>query len=112
MTSKTITAIFHPQAWQRDIAVSIDGDRCLDVTEKVLSYAAERIRKLNDNSTESDYLVCAHSLGHGGPYWVEVEHSICEYFGVDELAGISDEMVEEARRRSAEQAVEAAPSML
>ena len=78
MTSKPmIIARFHPQAWVNDYAIEVDGAFAVDVTDKVLAMGRYKALKLRDDQYETDNLIM-HS--HNGPFWVEVQEAIWEYY--------------------------------
>ena len=96
-TEKRILAIFQPQAWERDYAVDIDGRCEVDVTDKVLSLALDEIIGLDDDDYDTDDLVDLRVLGHNGPFYVTVKEQVAEFFGVDRLADVTQEMLDAAR---------------
>lgn len=76
---KRIIAIFHPQAWINNYAVEVDGQMEIDVTEAVLELGKEKALALRDDQYETDDLVIGRH-DHTGPFWVEVEQSIADYY--------------------------------
>lgn len=95
---KCIMASFIPQARVNDNAIEIDGRRDVDVTDKVLALSALEIGNLTDFYYTTDNLVDPEELGHDGPFAVEVELNVCDFFGVANLSSdITDEMVAAAR---------------
>ena len=99
-TEKRILAIFQPQAWQRDYAVDIDGRCEVDVTNKVLSLKLDEIIGLDDDDYDTDDLVDLQVVGHNGPFYVTVKEQVAEFFGVDRLADVTQEMLDAARTLS------------
>ncbi|MGF6440224.1 hypothetical protein [Paraburkholderia youngii] len=98
---RRITAHFQPQAWQNDYTIDIDGAREVDVTAAVLKHELCRIHAFVDYKESVECLVDPVALGHDGPFSVRVTGSICDYFGVDRLDEIVEEMLGEAREEQA-----------
>lgn len=94
-----ILARFQPQAWINDYAVDVDGACDVDVTEQVLALDLKAILALRDNRDGTDELVDLAALDHHGPFYVEVEDSLCAFFGVDEQTEISQDMLDVARAK-------------
>jgi hypothetical protein len=95
---KRIVAVFQPQAWQNDYAIDVDGRTEVDVTEQVLALPLDRIHDLGDDDYDSDDLVDVEALGHNGPFYVEVVEQVCEFFGVEDLAEVTEDMLLAARQ--------------
>lgn len=93
---RRVIAHFQPQAWVHDTAMDIDGACDLDVTGRVLALSAEVIHQLEDDDYPSDELVYGLT-DHVGPHYVSVKESILEFFGVDRLVDITEEMLIEKR---------------
>jgi hypothetical protein len=93
---RRVIAHFQPQAWVHDTAMDIDGACDLDVTGRVLVLAAEVIHQLEDDDYPSDELVYGLT-DHVGPHYVSVKESILEFFDVDQLVDITEEMLGEKR---------------
>jgi len=93
---RRVIAHFQPQAWVHDTAMDIDGACDLDVTDRVLALSAEVIHQLEDDDYPSDELVYGLT-DHVGPHYVSVKESILEFFGVDRLVDITEEMLIENR---------------
>jgi len=93
---RRVIAHFQPQAWVHDTAMDIDGACDLDVTDRVLALSAEVIHQLEDNDYPSDELVYGLT-DHVGPHYVSVKESILEFFGVDRLVDITEEILVEKR---------------
>lgn len=87
MSEKRIIANFVPQVWTRDIAFAIDGEVQFDVTDAVLAMGKDAALKIQDDQYESDCLwensEESKTCNHSGPFFVEVEHAIREYYGVE-----------------------------
>lgn len=80
-SGKRIMARFIPEAWINDCAVEVDGSFEFDVTEQVLAMSESERASLRDDSHESDKLVPSGILAnYSGPYRVEIEDAIAEYF--------------------------------
>ena len=91
-----IIARFQPQAWILDSATDIEGACELDVTHRLLEMSVKDLHLLEEDDYPSDELV--HGLtNHVGPHHVEVKDSILEFFGVDKLANITEDMLEQKR---------------
>jgi L-fucose mutarotase/ribose pyranase (RbsD/FucU family) len=93
---RRVIARFQPQAWVNDTAINIDGARDLDVTDRLLDLPLKDILMLEDDDYPSDELVYGLT-DHVGPHYVEVKDSILEFFAVDKLADITEEMLVEKR---------------
>ena len=79
--AKRIMARFVPQAWIRDSAVDIDGTVEFDCTQRIIEMGREAALQIRDNRDESDALVPPEILAkHSGPFRVEVESAIREFF--------------------------------
>ena len=83
---KKILATFIPEAWIRDNATEVDGRTKVDVTKAILRMGKEKALGIQDNDYDSDALAQEAGLTkhHSGPFRVEVERAIREYFGVGE----------------------------
>lgn len=104
-----IIALFIPEAWINDNAVEIDGRKEVDVTEEVLALSAFDIQNLADRDYTTEVLVDLEALGHDGPFSIEVEQSIRDFFGVENLSSdVTDAMVAKART---EYGIVVAPSL-
>lgn len=97
LVEKRILAVFQPQMWQNDYAVEVDGRREVDVTEKVLRLSLAELIGLDDDSYDSDDLVDLEELGHKGPFYVSVKDQVAEFFGVVQLADVTQDMLDAAR---------------
>lgn len=82
MSERRIIAKFVPQAWIHDNAVAIDGEVEFDVTDKILAMPKQKALELLDDREETDQLARDAGLleNHTGPFYVEVEMAIAEYF--------------------------------
>jgi hypothetical protein len=77
-----VIAHYVPQAWVDDYAVEVDdGHRYYDITEVVMEIGREASLQIRDDRNESDNLI-PHELQdhHTGPYRVEVEVQISEFW--------------------------------
>lgn len=93
----SILAEFQPEIWDaRDNAVEAGPLQHIDVTERVLSMALANIHAIKDRRESSDALVDGlHD--HAGPFQVSVERSIGAFFGVDEIAEITQAALDEKK---------------
>lgn len=84
---KRIAAKFIPQAWINDYACDIDDVRKFDVTDQVLAMPREKALAIRDDQYESDNLwhdnPSSLEVDWTGPFRIEVEDAIAEYFGID-----------------------------
>ena len=81
---KRIMARFVPEAWVNDIAKEIDGTLEFDVTDRILAMSEAERATLRDDSLASDNLVPDSILSnHNGPFRVELEEAIENYFADD-----------------------------
>lgn len=87
MTDKRIIAIFHPQVWIEDSACAADAEGAteFDVTETVLAMGKEAALALKDDRYSTDDLrndsnAPAWIKNWSGPFWIEVEDSIEQYY--------------------------------
>lgn len=94
-----ITATFIPEAWISDYAVEIDGKKTWDATEDVLKLSAKEIKALEDNQYNTDDLVPDSVFGgHSGPFRVEIENAIRNFFKAHGYDEITDEAVAALRK--------------
>lgn len=85
MSEKRILAVFIPEAWIGDNAVEIDGRVEFDVTDKILAMSEEERAELHDDDYPSDDLVPDEIRdAHSGPFRVEVEQAINDYFSSED----------------------------
>lgn len=82
--SKRIMALFQPEAWIQDHAVSVDGAYTFDVTDQILKMTREEALLINDNDYDSDELWHEHPIStekpHAGPFRIVVKDAITKYF--------------------------------
>lgn len=95
---RRLTVSFIPQQWISDVAVPCSAPEPVDATEHMLSLGLTQIHALRDASDSSDDFVDPLDRAHYGPYSVHCVEAICEYFGVDRLTDITEEMLAAARR--------------
>jgi hypothetical protein len=88
---KKVMARFQPQAWIHNNAVNVDaaGEVEFDVTPEILEMGRERSLTIEDDSWVSDGFQSAKNAPQWiknwyGPFYVEVEDSIREYYGIDD----------------------------
>jgi hypothetical protein len=85
MSTKRIMATFVPEAWIRDYAVEIDGRFEFDVTERILAMSEEERNRLRDDDYNTDDLASDEiRASHTGPFRVEVQQAIEDYFSGDD----------------------------
>lgn len=77
-----------------------------DATEDLLSLKVEELQRLEDGNEVTDNIVNAAlddaRIKHpvlGGPYAVEMAQKLAEFFGVDHVSNITEEMLDSARER-------------
>jgi hypothetical protein len=81
LPGKRIIARYVPQAWVNGYAMDIDGEAIFDVTETILAMPESERAALRDESLAADHLVPEHILrNHNGPFRVEIEDAVEEYF--------------------------------
>jgi hypothetical protein len=85
---RRIIARFHPQAWVDDYAVEVDPEGPLewDVTQDILRMGKAKAMDIQDERESSDALQDVPTAPEwvrtwAGPFWVEVEESVREYYG-------------------------------
>jgi len=100
---KRVFADFVPQYEVGDNVYPVEGGKQkIDITESVLLMKVEQIRNL-PNATENDDLYYDSpdydQIGHDGPFEVYVsEANLCEFFGLQKLEDLTDDIV--AAKRS------------
>jgi hypothetical protein len=78
-------ATFAPEVWIRDCAVEIDGRLEFDVTETILAMSEGERNQLRDDDYNTDDLATEEVRGsHTGPFRVEVQQAIEDYFSSDD----------------------------
>ncbi len=87
---KEIIGTFIRQQWVNDYAVEIER-RQFRATEHILKMPLEALHEMKDNDESSDAIGMAH-VSHEGPHEVELEEAIKEFFGVEKLGDITQEM--------------------
>lgn len=99
-------ASFTRQVWDGDSARTI-GEAQVDVTRQVLGLSLDAVRRLTDCSYEADHLVGGTPEGdaHDGPFEVSVVDAVMEFFGVEDLAEVTQAMLQAARKRAGLEAV-------
>ena len=103
VTNRRITGTFHKEYWSaREEAVECEALE-FDATGHVLRMAGGELRALRDNRDSSDAVGQAH-VAWNGPFRVTLVESVCEFFGVDDVADITDEALAFARWRWYEEA--------
>lgn len=98
MPQKKIIATFQAQQWggrNQDYANSVGDPINIDVTYALLTTDLETIRELTDDSLEADGLVSGlHD--HDGPFAVHVKEAALDFFEVDDLRDVTQDMVDQA----------------
>lgn len=95
---RRLTVSFIPQQWISDVAIPCSAPEPVDATDHMLSLGLPQIHALRDASDSSDDFVDPLDRAHYGPYAVHCVEAICEYFSVDRLTNITEEMLAAARR--------------
>ncbi len=95
---RRLTVSFIPQQWISDVAIPCSAHEPVDATDHMLSLGLPQIHALRDASDSSDDFVDPLDRAHYGPYAVHCVEAICEYFSVDRLTNITEEMLAAARR--------------
>ena len=110
-TSKRIIVDFIPQQWvgikplgivlgqRNESRVDSGESRPIDITSRILTrYSAHQIACLTSDSCESDTLVTGLIGDYDGPYSVRgVESALKEFFGVDQLRQITQDLLVKKR---------------
>ncbi|MEQ1560614.1 MAG: hypothetical protein ABL933_16965 [Methyloglobulus sp.] len=99
---RRVIAHFQPQAWIKGYALDVDGDCDIDVTDRLLQMSLADIHDLDDDNYQSDELVYGMT-DHVGPHYVTVKDSVLEFFGVDTMIDITEDMLVEKRLEYAPQ---------
>ena len=94
-----IIATFVPQAYAGSAVVEIEGRCPVDVTEQVLNSDLVTLHTLLDNDASSDKFIDVIDMDHAGPYSVDVERAVCQFFQVHNVTDISERMLSEAQER-------------
>lgn len=87
MSNRRAIARFHPQAWVNDYAIDADpeGETTWDITDAIVAMGREASLALRDDDYASDYLresteAPAWIKEWSGPFYIEAEESIREYW--------------------------------
>lgn len=108
--SERIIGTFFAQAWQRDQAIELWNDT-FDATALLLGWDATALQQIEDRDYSSDEIGQAF-FDHAGPHEVEIETGLCEFFGVDHVAEITQPMVNAKRRQHAMELAQPVPMRL
>ena len=102
LTNRRIEGSFTKQAWggRKDNDAIFVGSEQFDATDAVLLMPHAELMELEDNQDSTDSLGREH-VNWDGPCEVTVVSSVCEYFGVETLRGITAEALAFARERAA-----------
>jgi len=96
-TERSIQAKFQRQVWINDYAVDTAPIEDVDVTKEALRLSLEKLREMEDDQYVSDELVNLEALGHDGPFYVQAQEALCQFFDVENLSTINQEMLDAAR---------------
>lgn len=88
---------FLPQTWVSSGRASCGAAEDVDVTDAVLGLPAGVLSRLRDGDPQAEVLVDPESRGHLGPYSVFCEAQICAFFGVSQVADITEAVIEAKR---------------
>lgn len=98
VTNRRIVGTYHKQQWDgRDCAINL-GEAEFDATDAVLNLSLADIQALEDDSENTDDLGNKH-VDWSGPHFVHLESAVADYFGVDTVKDINEELLEFARKR-------------
>lgn len=95
LTNRRITGLFTKQAWggkKNKTAMFVSNEE-FDATDHILSMQLEKLVEVKDDDQTSDKIGESH-IKWDGPFRVEIEESICSYFGVDDVTQITKEALE------------------
>lgn len=86
------------QHWEGDHLIPMGNPLRVDLTRIVLSMRTEDIRRLSDDSAESDRVAIETEdmADHNGPFTLHLEKGLNTFFGVDHPSKITDEIHREA----------------
>lgn len=88
---------FQPQEWVNDYATNSGPAVEVDVTVKILNMTADEVHELGTDSWASDNLIDTDVLGHDGPFYVSCDFGIQEFFNVEDIEDITNEMILEKK---------------
>ncbi|MBC8742751.1 hypothetical protein F6X40_40440 [Paraburkholderia sp. UCT31] len=95
---RKVEATFQRQAWVNDYAVDTQPSEKVDVTREVLRHSLEKLCETKDHDYSTDYLVDPAALEHSGPFYVEAECAVMDFFEVEVLCAITQAMLDAARK--------------
>lgn len=94
-----VVATIQPQVLRNNMRVDQGAPSKIDITHLVVRRSAKELQLIQDNHRSSDLLVPYSLHFHDGLYKIEVEQSLCEFFGIPHARHISQEMVDAARNQ-------------
>lgn len=99
-TNRAITAAIHLQHWtgpKLDSLRPAGPPVKIDATAAILLADYETVVQTQDFSYCSDWLKEKSAVIHTGPYDVEVEENLCEFFGVDRVGALTRDAFEHVK---------------
>lgn len=93
--AKDIIGVFEREEWIDDVATPLDSEEFV-ATEYVLGLSLEAIHAIRDGRESSDQVGLAHVL-YDGPFTVRIVEAIQEFFGVESVADVTEEMLQAAK---------------
>lgn len=88
---------FQPQEWIRDMAIPCGAVERVDATDYLHTLNLLEIHSLRDRPGSNDDFVDAVERGHYGPFEVRATDAVLEYFGVEILSDITQQMLDDAK---------------
>jgi hypothetical protein len=98
ISNRRIIGLYKKQEWDGNDYAILVGEVEFDATDVVLNLPLDDIREMADNSEDSDN-VGNQCVEWHGPHVVHIEDAIMEYFGVEDLSEITEELLVFARER-------------
>ena len=98
-TNRQIMAKCTLQQWvgiRNDSLTQIGEPVEFDATNDVLAKDYDWFSNIKDNNDSSDFLIYGN-VEHDGPFEIEVEDSICDFFGVGHISEITQAAFEDAK---------------
>lgn len=99
LSNAFIKGVFCKQRWDDNDYLHDEGSVEFDATHAVLSLSYEQFQVLLDSSEESDS-VGRMVVDWDGPFNVEIEAGICQFFGVEDIDEVSPDMFAKAQRET------------
>lgn len=91
--AQRILVQFCPLAWLGSGTVPAGAPELVDVTDKLLQMTSQEICRARDGSPTANELVEAEDRGHLGPHRVMCEQALCRYFGVEDVADVTEDVI-------------------